>query len=91
MDTTWSQVAYHHVETNFPQDEVIKEDAFPIYYNQPELCLWVPLSNGIAQISKETEVSCKGKTGKEYTIAKEKYLQNNPPLYLLKIMELKKN
>ena len=91
MDTMWSQVAYHHVEMNFPQDEVIKEDAFPIYYNQPELCLWVPLSNGIAQISKETEVSCKGKTGKEYTIAKEKYLQNNPPLYLLKIMELKKN
>lgn len=89
MDSSWEHVDYHYVETSFAQNEVIADNAFPIYYNQPELCLWVPLSNGIAQISKEAQVLYKGKTGSEYAKAKESYWQNNPPVYMLKIMELK--
>lgn len=89
IDHKWEHSQYERCTSTFSLNEIIDEEAFPIYTYQPELCLSLSIPNGVAQISKETMIDCHGMTGEEYVRAKEQFLNTHKPIMTLNIIKLK--
>lgn len=75
--------------TTLPADETIDEGEFPMYYNNPALCLSVGNGGRCVQLVREADVDYRGLTGKSFKEKSEAYLQENEPRLKVRVMKLK--
>ena len=73
----------------FPQDSVIGNAAFPLYYARRELCLQVTDGNRIVQVVREAPVEWRGMTGRQYADAVDRYFANHPPVVRVRVARLR--
>lgn len=77
---------YNHF---FPQDSVIGNDAFPLYYARRELCLQVTDGNRVVQVVREAPVEWRGMTGRQYADAVDRYFADHPPVVRVRVAKLR--
>ena len=73
----------------FPDDSVIGDARFPLYYARRELCLQVTDGNRVVQVVREAPVEWRGMTGRQYADAVNQYFADHTPVVRVRVARLR--